>query len=204
MDPAPDGEHAGAMETAELYRRTMARWTALVQGAPSDAWESPTPCSEWSVRDLVNHVVGEDAWTVPLMRGSTIAEVGTTLDGDLLGDDARRVALREADAALAVVADKLPAGGRVHLSYGDEDVEEYVRQLAADHLLHGWDLAAGTGQDRTMDEDLVQEVAGWFAGREELYRSAGVIGPPAESSGDAQTELLAAAGRDARWTPPQR
>ena len=39
------------------------------------------------MRDLVNHVVGEDRWTVPLVEGRTIADVGSSLDGDLLGDD---------------------------------------------------------------------------------------------------------------------
>ena len=63
------------------------------------------------------------------------------------------------------MVERLPAGEKVHLSYGDEDPEEYVRQLSADHLIHAWDLAAATGQDRTLDADLVDEVATWFVGR---------------------------------------
>ncbi len=137
------------------------------------------------------------------MHGSTIAEVGDSLDGDLLGDQPVEAARRSADDALAVVAEKLPSGGKVHLSYGDEDSEEYVRQLAADHLVHAWDLAAATGGDRELDEDLVLEVATWFAEREDLYRAGGAIGPRVDLSGDAQTDLLAGCGRDARWTPPQ-
>ena len=46
-----------------------------------------TPCTEWDVRALVNHVLGEIRWAVPLFAGSTIAEVGDRFDGDLLGDD---------------------------------------------------------------------------------------------------------------------
>jgi uncharacterized protein (TIGR03086 family) len=162
-----------------------------------------TPCTEWSVRDLVNHVVGEDAWTVPLMRGATIAEVGDSLDGDLLGDEPGPVAVRKAQEAVDLVAETLPQGRTVHLSYGEERAEEYVCQLAADHLVHAWDLAAATGSDRSLDEDLVEEVSRWFADREEVYRSVGAIGPRLEGAGDGQTELLAAAGRDAQWTPPR-
>ncbi len=191
------------MEPVELYERTARGWTTLVEGVPADGWDGPTPCSEWSVRQLVNHVVGEDAWAVPLLRGATIAEVGTTLDGDLLGADPVGAALQRAGAAIDAVSEKLPSGGTVHLSYGEEDMVEYVRQVAADHLVHGWDLAAASGQDRTLDEELVDEVAGWFADREERYRSGGAVGPRPEVEGNRQTELLAGFGRDAQWTPPR-
>ena len=89
----------------------------------------------------------------------TIAEVGDRFDGDLLGDDPL-AAGREAAAEATAAVDELLAGiDKVHLSYGDEDPGEYVRQLCADHLIHGWDLAAATGQDRTLDAELVAEVA---------------------------------------------
>jgi len=120
-----------------------------------------------------------------------------------LGDDPIGNALRAAGEATTVVAELLPTGGKVNLSYGPEDVAEYVHQLAADHLVHGWDLAAATGGDRDLEEDLMRDLGEWFAEREELYRSAGLVGPRLDASGDLQTELLAAAGRDARWTPPK-
>ena len=204
MDAPLPREHAGAMDVAELHRRTVETWTQSVRNVGPDQWDGPTPCSEWSVRDLVNHVGGEDAWTVPLMRGATIAEVGDSLDGDLLGVDPEGNAVRLADEALAVVAEELPARGKVHLSYGDEEASEYVRQLAADHLLHAWDLAAATDGDRTLDAALVEAVGTWFAEREELYRAGGAVGPRVDRpDGDPQTELLAAAGRDSAWTPPR-
>ncbi len=133
------------------------------------------------------------------MRGSTVAEVGDRLDGDLLGQDPRTSALDAASQATAVVAETLPTNGKVHLSYGDEDMTEYVAQLAADHLIHGWDLAAATGGDTDLDPDLVAEVAAWFAEREDIYRSAGAVGARAAAADDAQSHLLAAFGRDPGW-----
>jgi uncharacterized protein (TIGR03086 family) len=203
MDRPTAREQGGGMELADLYRRSVEAWTARVGAVPDDKWDAPTPCTDWTVRDLVNHVVGEDAWTAPLMRGSTIADVGDSLDGDLLGEQPIQAARRNADEALAAVSDTLPSGGKVHLSYGEEDMGEYIHQLIADHLMHAWDLAAATGEDTAFDTDLVQEVGAWFAEREEMYRQAGVIGPRIEAGGDSQSELIGRAGRDPAWTPPQ-
>ena len=136
---------------------------------------------------------------MPLLAGRTIAEVGDSLDGDLLGDEPVRAALEAAMEATKVTADKLPGGGTVQLSYGEEQLSEYVHQLAADHLVHSWDLAVATGGDTRLDPHLVSEVHAWFAEREELYRSGGAIGPRGVSHGGAQGDMLAAFGRDSEW-----
>ena len=187
------------MDLNTLYHRTVETWADRVNAVGADQWDDPTPCRDWTVRDLVNHVVGEDAWTVPLVEGRTLEEVGTSLDGDLLGDDPVRAALDAAMAATKSTAERLPGGGIVHLSYGDEQLTEYVHQLAADHLVHSWDLAVATGSDARLDPHLVSEVQAWFAEREQLYRAGGVIGPRGVSHGGAQADLLSAFGRDSEW-----
>lgn len=191
------------MDVIALHAGTVAEFLARAGTVRSDQWDRPTPCRDWTVRQLVNHVVGEDRWTVPLLAGGTIAEVGGALDGDLLGADPGAAAQMAADDAVAAVAEAVPTGMKVHLSYGDEDVEEYVRQLAADHLIHGWDLAAATGGERRFDPELVATVAEWFAERQELYRSAGLAAPPVDVVGDdPQDRLLGAFGRDPQWRSP--
>jgi uncharacterized protein (TIGR03086 family) len=183
------------MDVVTQHRRVVDGWISRVAQVGDDQWDLPTPCSEWSVRDLVNHVVGESLWTAPLLEGKTIAEVGDQFDGDVVGDDPAAAASRAAGEALEAAEQRLPQGGQVHLSYGDEDMEEYVRQLVADYLIHGWDLAKATGGDTDLDDDLVAEVSAWFAEREELYRNGGAIGPRTDAGGDAQSALLAAFGR---------
>lgn len=189
------------MDLNTLYHRTVERWADVVVAVRDDQWDSPTPCSEWSVRDLVNHITSEDLWTAALLEGSTIEEVGSSLDGDLLGDEPVGRSIDAAKAATTSVAERLPRGGTVPLSFGDTDVAEYVWQLAADHLIHSWDLSAATGTDRRLDPTLVAGVAGWFAGREEAYRGAGAVAPRAISHGGSQADLLATFGRDSEWGP---
>jgi uncharacterized protein (TIGR03086 family) len=187
------------VDVGTLYRRTMECWAVRVNSVAKDQWDDPTPCKDWTVRELTNHVVGEDLWTVPLVRGATIADVGDRFDGDLLGEDAITVALQAAAEAESTVAEHLPNGGTVQLSYGEEDLAEYLHQLAADHLVHGWDIAAATGGDTRLEPALVTEVARWFAQREDLYRSSGAVGPRVSATGDPQHDLLAAFGRPGDW-----
>jgi uncharacterized protein (TIGR03086 family) len=184
------------------YRRSVERWAELVAGASGD-WSAPTPCSEWNVRQLVNHLVYEDRWTKPLMEGKTIAEVGDAFEGDLLGDAPTEMAQAAAEEAIDSVEERWPRGGKVHLSYGEENLSEYIGQLLADHLIHGWDLAAATGQDRTLDPELVEAVATWFRQRERIYRSIGSIAdrPESVADGTPQADLLIAFGRDPDWRP---
>jgi uncharacterized protein (TIGR03086 family) len=191
------------MALENTYRRSVEFWKSTVSNV-SDDWSRPTPCTEWNVRALVNHVVGEDRWTKPLVDGKTIAEVGDAFDGDLLGEDPKVSAMAAADEALTAVAERLPAGGTVHLSYGEEDIGEYISQLLADHLIHGWDLAVATGQDRDLDSELVAEVAAWFRNREEIMRSSGAIAarPESASGGNPQADLLIAFGRNPDWAAP--
>ena len=189
------------MDLTTLHRRTVENWQRTLEGVSADQWGSPTPCTDWDVRALVNHVVGEELWTQPLLEGKTIAEVGNQFDGDVLGEDPVAKGRDTAAEATAAAEKHLPAGGMVNVSWGQIPSEEYVRQLSADHLIHAWDLAKATGQDATLDPDLVADVAAWFGPVEDMVRSAGVIAEHQELSGDPATDLLSGYGRRADWAP---
>src|SRR5690349_19284033 len=179
------------MDILSLHRRAVEQWVATVEAVDPDMWHYPTPCTDWNVHQLVNHVVWEEEWMVPLLEGSTVAEVGDRLDGDRLGDDPVAAARASSAAALAASDELLPANPTVHLSYADAPAHEYATQITADHLVHSWDLARATGQDDTLDPELVAEIAEWFPHHEDLYRSVGIIAERGELTGDPQSDLLA-------------
>src|SRR3954454_12068425 len=108
------------MDLDTLYERAVAGWTAQLDHVDASQWGRQTTCTDWTVRDLVNHVTGEDLWAVPLLQGSTIEEVGDRFDGDVLGDDPVRTALEAASEGVVAVDERAVAGGTVHLSYGEE------------------------------------------------------------------------------------
>ncbi len=186
------------MAIVDLYTRCVDSFVDRVRAVGADQWTDPTPCADWSVRQLVNHIVYEQLWSVPLFDGATIAEVGDRFEGDLLGDNPVGRTEEAARAAKAAAAADGGLARTVHLSFGDTPAEEYLYQLFADHLVHGWDLSAATGGDRRLDPEAVSACAAWFAGREELYRGGGAIGPRVEAGPDAseQDRLIGAFGRD--------
>jgi uncharacterized protein (TIGR03086 family) len=185
-----------AMDVQEIYARSSTAFGERVH-AVDGRWNTPSPLPGWTVRRLVNHLVNEERWTPPLLDGATIEEVGSRYDGDLLGDDPVAAFDDAAAAALAAVRVENALEGTVHLSFGDHPAREYAMQLAADHLVHAWDLARAIGADRTLDTDAVTAVREWFTSMETVYRDTGVIGPRVEipAEADLQTQLLAMMGR---------
>lgn len=185
------------MDVKELHRRAVAAFGDRVLAVPAATWRWPTPCQQWDVRELVAHVVEECRWTAPLLGGATVDEVGDRFAGDLLGEDPVGTWTSASEEAVAAALAVDP-GLTVHLSFGDFPAEEYLSQLAADHLVHAWDLARATGQDERLDPELVAAVADWFVDREPFYREGGVIGPAVEVGEDAgpAAVLLGRFGRD--------
>ncbi|QGN49968.1 TIGR03086 family metal-binding protein [Micromonospora sp. WMMD558] len=191
------------MDLLETYRRSLAVFTDRVAEVGPGQWTAPTPCAEWDVRTLVNHVVGEDRWSVALMAGRTIAEVGDRYEGDQLDGDPAAAA-RDA-AAQAELAFTRPSAleRTVDLSSGPTPADEYLHQLIAEHLVHGWDLAAAIGADRRLDADAVAGCAHWFRGRIDDYRRGRLVRSGVDVAADADTQdrLIAAFGRDPDWAP---
>jgi len=184
------------VDVGEIYRRCSAEFARRVPAA-TGRWREPTPLPDWDVRRLVHHVVEEERWAPPLLAGQTVEQVGSRLEGDLLGDDPVAASAQAAAEAVAAVADTGALERTVHLSFGDHPGAEYAMQLAADHLVHAVDLARALGIDDTVDAEAAAAVERWFGPVEAMYRQAGVIGPRIEVVADAgpAARLLGMMGR---------
>jgi len=184
---------AGAVD---MYRRSVEEFGQRVMAIGVGDWSRPTPCSEWSVRDLVRHLVYEELWAPPLLAGATVAEVGDRFEGDILGEDPQ-VAWKEAAAHALAAASPGCLQRTVHLSFGDFPGQEYLGQLTADHVIHAWDLARGINADDRLDPELVQFVYDFMAPQAEQWAAAGVFAPKVDVPADAdvQSKLLALSGR---------
>jgi uncharacterized protein (TIGR03086 family) len=187
-------------DMTERFDRAQRHFGELVHQVRDDHWRAATPCSDWDVRALVNHLVYEARWAVPLLDGATIEEVGDRFDGDLLGDDP----VATYDEALAAARTAVTTPGAldrtVHLSYGDTPAGGYLAQLTGDFVVHSWDLARGIGADDRLDPELVAWVDAETRPNVAMLAQSGLFDKPIDVGDDAdpQTRMLALFGRDAR------
>ncbi len=185
-------------ELLELHRVNADRFTGLVSHI-GDKWDLPTPCDEWSVRDLVNHLTSEQLWAPRLLAGHTVAEVGDAFDRDVLGDDPVASWRSAMSAALEAFAADGAVTRTVNLSRGPTPAHEYLEEMVMDLAIHGWDLAHALGVDEAIDPATVDRLL------VALSNSASPLGPnayfkaplPTSEDADEQVRLLALLGRRA-------
>lgn len=182
-----------------LHREAVALFGSHVHAVRPGQWDLPTPCAEWTVRDLVNHLAVEQLWVPPLVeQGRTIAEVGDAFDGDVLGEDPADVWETVRAAAEAAFAAPGALEGTVDLSYGRTPAAAYCSQLTADAVVHSWDLARAIGAAERLPDALVDAASREFGGYADQLPPSLFAAPVAVPEGaDAQTRLLAMLGRTA-------
>jgi uncharacterized protein (TIGR03086 family) len=185
------------VDVLDWHRKAAAEFGTRVEAIKDDQWHRPTPCSDWDVRTLVNHLVYDNRWAPDTVGGATIEEVGDRYDGDLLGDDpvgAWRDSIAE---ALRVFEEPGALDRTVHLSYGDEPAREYLDQRILDLAIHAWDLAQGINASDQLAPELVDYLWGEWQPRQRMIRQSGLFGDLVSATADADTEtrLLALLGR---------
>jgi uncharacterized protein (TIGR03086 family) len=125
----------------------------LIAEIRPEQWRAPTPCTEWNVRDVVNHMVGMDLVFAALIEGGPMPERGA----DRLGDDP--AGARRASSASLQAAFSRP--GVFERSYpgplGSATGAERLQIRLYDLLAHGWDLAQATGIPARLPEDLAEQ-----------------------------------------------
>jgi uncharacterized protein (TIGR03086 family) len=176
----------------ERYRRLSALMTDRIAGVPDDAWSSPTPCEEWTVRDLVGHLLDVHGRFQSLVGRSLVEH--PPVDEDPLG---AWVAVR--DQMQADLEDPERAAeeydGRLGRSSFGASVDGFV---CFDLVVHGWDLAHATGQDDTIPPEDVERVQTMVDRMAPMMLENGVISRQLDPGPDAtpQQRLLGALGRE--------
>ena len=185
------------MDLVEAHGAAMHEFDRRVQAIRGDQWDQGTPATEWTVRDLVGHLVGEQLWVPLLLRGATIEQVGDRFDGDNLGDDPRGAWVSAARAARAAWLEPGAVERTVHLSFGDTPATEYGWQMTMDLAVHAWDLASGIGADDQLPAELCADVLDFARPQIGEWRDWGLFAAPVPVPPDAdvQTTLLGLLGR---------
>jgi uncharacterized protein (TIGR03086 family) len=144
------------MDQLEVLDRGAASFAAVLAQATPEQWAAPSGVGDWSVRDLVDHVIGGDRMSTVILGG------GSRSDG--LAQFARSTGDADPVSAFAECSREMAAAfaepGALDRTVAHPAMEMPGSQLLGfrigEYGLHGWDLARAIGADDTIDPDVAQ------------------------------------------------
>ena len=191
------------MNIQQLFVLSEHSLTRVFDGITDDQWSLPVPKTiqkdEVTLKKLMNYHAYDDAWVPETLAGKTIAEVGTKYDGDLLGDNPKRnwgIIVAKAVSAVEELS-IVDMDKRIHLSYGDYPVKDYLWHITLFRTFRTVDIARFIQVDASLPEDLVSGMWELLEPQANMLREIGVFGPEVEVSKDAPLyqRLLGLSGR---------
>ncbi|HEY2095457.1 MAG TPA: TIGR03086 family metal-binding protein [Pseudonocardia sp.] len=139
----------------ELLVVVNGEFARLLRLVGPDDWRRPTPCSEWDVRALVNHVVGANVRYQLLLHRAPTEQVEAMRTVDHLGDDALASFVGTAERVVGCFHEDGALERIAHHATGDRTGRDLLSMRILDAAIHGWDLARALGADETLDDDVV-------------------------------------------------
>jgi uncharacterized protein (TIGR03086 family) len=181
------------MYSIDDLQDAVANTGRLVDGVSPDQWHAPTPCAEWDLRALVNHMT----WVLEMYGAATSGDGPPhPRDSDVLGDDPAGAFRRAAQAAVAGWRAR-GTDGTVRIPIGELPAQVALGINLTDVYVHGWDVARATGQDAKLDDRLCAELLAFLPDAVPAGARDRAFGPivdvPAQAL--ASDRLLAYCGR---------
>lgn len=184
------------------------RLRAVARGVTAEDLDGPTPCGDWTVRDLAGHVLG---LTLAFRMAADKEVAGAPEQGaqaDVVDPGgAWRERLDDRLDALVAAWRQPDAWEGMAEAGGVTMPAAVMAQVAVDELvLHGWDLASATQQPYACDPTSLEAVDAFTAAMSEPEQEEGregLFGPVVDVPADASTwhRALGRSGRDPAWTP---
>jgi uncharacterized protein (TIGR03086 family) len=193
------------MELRTLMARAVDTSVEVVQGIGPEMLDRPTPCPEYDVRALLGHLAG---WMTERARGAATKQ---TVEG--APDESRDVTAEPgwADRFAGEVRATAAAWSESAAWEGESSLSGAMLMPAgmlgglvfSEFLLHGWDLAAATGQKFALDDDLARALHDQVSSMAGMAREYRAFGPEVAvpDSAPLTDRVLGLAGRDPAWTP---
>ncbi len=187
-----------------LFLKAQREFGERVHAVTEQQWRQSTPAAEWTVADLVGHLIDEHRWAAPLLHGQDLDSAAKIVQGarSLPVDGGVGANLAEEwDEAAIGSADAFAADGAlartVELSRGTTPVRDYIAEMIVDLVVHGWDLGTAIGYSQPLSDDTVAAAYAQVVEFGDLTGS-GMFDDPIPVDDDASTidKLVALTGRD--------
>jgi uncharacterized protein (TIGR03086 family) len=152
-------------QNSRMYTNVLFGFEHVLRSVAPDAWDKPSPCEGWTVRDVAGHAMAV------VNNVAARAGVGTMVDafegvGDTAGPDPaatfRDIRKRFFEAIDNPAAFDVVVESRL----GTMSLDAYMEQMYGDTLVHTWDVARGAGVDETLDPEAVTAVYASYLARD--------------------------------------
>ncbi|WP_432840446.1 TIGR03086 family metal-binding protein [Dactylosporangium sp. CA-092794] len=143
------------MDRIAQFARAQAVAAQIVGSITDDQLLLPTPCSEWTVHDILNHILDGDLLVMAWIHGEIPPKNPRT---GQFGADPKSVVLERLAACYHLVTQAGDLKRPVTTRMGSFTVEALAEKRVADLVAHLWDLAVATGQPVDYDPELVESV----------------------------------------------
>ncbi len=163
--------------------------------------DAATPCAEWDVRALVNHLLH---WGPALEAAARKEALDPGAEVDRTAGDWRARLRAQVEATAAAWSEPAAWEGSTRMGGPMELPADLVGGMVLGELvLHGWDLARAAGDDPHWDGSLVLRVYDEIARSADMGRQMGVYADevPVPASAPPLARALGLSGRDPAWTP---
>ena len=185
-----------AVDPIMVFQESGHFFLARLALVPEEAWGNPTPCPDWTVRDVAVHVI-KGFHLVPALLAHEPVDPAER-NRDSLGANLHEAGSVALESAVAALGRPGALDAEVSAPAGVMPARMFALVRMADTVIHTWDMSSGAGTDTTIPAQLVEAVTmsspPAFLQR---ARQAGVFGPliDVDPGADKQTILLALYGR---------
>lgn len=194
------------MDQNDTMQQSIDLAVSVIAATPLERYGDPSPCAEYSVRDVVNHlafgfVLAERAGTrEPWDEAWKFEDGAPFLVGVPEAEWAARCA-EQAAAAARAWSEPSAWAGESHMGGSPMPAAAIGQMMTAEFVVHAWDLAAATGRELDVPAGLGEAVLEGVLAIAPMGREGGWFGPEVSVPVDAPAlvRALGASGRDPAW-----
>lgn len=174
---------------------------STVRGVSPDQLAAPTPCQQWQVRPLVNHLLQVATALTLAGRGEAVPD--DVWERDMMSDDWAGRLNEQARQAIEAWSEPSAWEGTVSMSSAEMPASMVATMLASDLVIHSWDLARATGQEVACLDDTAEMARVFVEQMGEQGRGMGIFAEPVPvpQGAPALDRAVGLSGRDPAWKP---
>jgi uncharacterized protein (TIGR03086 family) len=196
------------MDFRDFDRRALAVTDAIVARVDPGQLDGPTPCSAWTLRELLAHMIVQNHGFAAAARGAS-ADLSLWVPRPVGDDPASDFSASAADVTAAFAATSLERGVWLPEISTDRTLPaaQAISFHFVDYVVHGWDVAAAIGVRPEFDEDILEAVLPIARavpdGANRLVEGASFQpGLPSTAGAALLDQVLLMLGRSPNWPDP--